>query len=85
METLIIKIDTAEHAKQVTTLLKKTKGVKSIVKSPKKYNWKDPLRPATEKEIQEMIVACEDTPLLSVAEAKANTYSKIEQWKKKKK
>lgn len=85
MQTLIIKVDTAEHAKQVTTILKKIKGVKSVAKEPAKYNWIEPSRPAGDDDIVQMIADCENSPLLAVAEAKANTYRKLSRWKKQKK
>lgn len=85
MQTLIVKIDTAEHAKQVTTLLKKLKGVKSIAKDVRKYNWIEPSHAANSEDIEKMIADCDNSPLLTVAEAKDNTYKQLAKWKKQKK
>ena len=43
----------------------------------KKNNWIEPTRHETDEEIKNMIADCESTPLLSVAEAKDNTYCKL--------
>lgn len=85
MQTLIVQVDTKEHARKLTALLKKSKGVKSVSKEPKKYNWVSPLRSATDKELKDMLADCINSPLMTVAEAQNNTYGKLAKWKKQKK
>lgn len=59
METLIIKIDTADHAMQVANFLKTVPYIKSVVteKQSKKtstIDWALPGRAATEKELEDL-------------------------------
>ena len=87
MQTLIVRIDTAEHAKNLTYYLKKAKGVKSVIKENGKYDWLNPSRPATEEEVEAMIAKAErdmtNNNILSSEEARALTLQKISRWKKK--
>jgi hypothetical protein len=47
--------------------------------SPKKakYDWINPTRPATEKEIEQMLIECEKSLLLSSKEARKQTVKEL--------
>ncbi|MCX6353064.1 MAG: hypothetical protein NTX03_14585 [Bacteroidetes bacterium] len=77
MQTIIVKVDTIENAKQITALLKKTKGVQSVNKESSDFDWVNPLRAATNDEVEKMILSAEESPLFTVNEAEENTYGKI--------
>ncbi len=49
------------------------------------YNWINPSRPATDEEIDAMLDACENSPGLTTAEAKAETYKLLDEWQQKRK
>lgn len=87
MQTLIVKIDTPEHAKNLATYLRKAKGVKSV-KKENDFNWINPSRPANAAEVEALIAKSErdieNSNYLSSEEARAMTLEKISRWKKKK-
>lgn len=61
MQTLIIKVDTASHATQVANFLKTVPYIKSVVteKSTVKLtdeDWIKPGRPATDEELEQLLV-----------------------------
>lgn len=72
---------------------KKKKTRSSVIRSgkplakpySKPYDWINPSRPATDEEIDELIAASENSPLLSAEEARKLSKELIAKWQKERK
>lgn len=92
MQTLIVKIDTPNHAVQVANFLRTVPYIKSVItkKTDEKLkpltaaDWVRPGRTATDDEIEELCRQM-DKPQkeYSLEEAKAKTLHEIKEWKKR--
>ncbi len=72
MQTLIVKTDSVAHAKFLSSFLKTVGFVKSVFIEPNavsthivsepavEYNWTNPSRPATDEEIDQLIIEMEN-------------------------
>mgnify|MGYP001598354713 CR=1 FL=1 len=99
MPTLIVKIDTANHAAQVTNFLKTIPYIKSVIAEPRKSSlpvrqagssltaadWVRPGRPATDEEIEQMLDECEAEEGIPLKEAREQTLKELKGWEAKRK
>jgi hypothetical protein len=83
METLIVKIDTPGHAKNLAAFLKDLIYVKEVKqeKDNKKLSDADWIKPssrqASDEEIELMIAECEIGPFVSSAELRKNVAKRV--------
>ena len=99
MQRITVETDNLASAKQLATFLRTVKTVKKVVIEQQKngaesylvsepaeeYNWTNPTRPATDEEFEQMITEAENSPSMTLEEAKAHTFKLIDEWEKKRK
>ena len=97
MPQIILETDTLAQAQFLSAFLKNVNIVKSVSIEPNKssrnvvnepaegYNWTNPSRPATDEEFEQMISECENSPSMTMEEAKKHTYKLLDKWNKRRK
>ncbi len=81
MQKVIVNIDNLTNAGLFLKMVEQLNFVESAKIEDKEYDWLNPTRPATDEECEAMIVEAEESPSMTVEEAKEYSLKLIkESW-----